>query len=491
MAVRRSGAPWWSFATRTSVRWPTTSRPRRIQPRRRSSSRSPAPSSRAARSDAGTPAGSRTRRSAPARRANATRRLSWSAGCGGRVGGNRRGGRPAPRARWAIPCAWTGPSRAPARSSTRRSTARAWRSDPAIASASSTESGTRTASHSRRTPRATASTGSRLRARSTQATRAPPAWASATVRRARVVAPLDPMPRRTTVPARGRPPAVSSASSSGKPVEMRRSTPPSGSPGSCRAAGAGAGRAPPGRGTRAGRAGAEGHGERSGARGDDLGERGGRPGLRRERGGRERPEDLHRGPRRGRSPAGPEAREGGSAVGVVIHRTSNTRTSVLCWEGPNDRIASEPGATLRPALPQGDEEDAGGDEHQPEPLDPARALVEQEHADRDGHHRPERAGDPDQPRLGDLEANREGNEGGGVQQACRDDQAGRAAIDAPTRRRREQRGGGPRGSPPGSSSATLAFAIRDRSMIGSQPAALIGPERRIVTAAKATRAKSA
>ena len=87
MAARRSGAPWWSFATRTSVRWPTTSRPRRIQPRRRSSSRSPAPSSRAARSGAGTPAGSRTRRSAPARRANATRRPSWSAGRGGRVGG--------------------------------------------------------------------------------------------------------------------------------------------------------------------------------------------------------------------------------------------------------------------------------------------------------------------------------------------------------------------------------------------------------------------
>ena len=107
MAVRRSGAPWWSFATRTSVRWPTTSRPRRIQPRRRSSSRSPAPSSRAARSDAGTPAGSRTRRSAPARRANATRRPSRSASRGGRVGGEppRRAGRrrarrgPVPRPR--------------------------------------------------------------------------------------------------------------------------------------------------------------------------------------------------------------------------------------------------------------------------------------------------------------------------------------------------------------------------------------------------------
>jgi len=67
---------------------------------------------------------------------------------------------------------------------------------------------------------------------------------------------------------------------------------------------------------------------RSGGR---LRERGGRPGLRRERGGR--PEDLHRGPRRGRSPAGPEAREGGGTVGVAVHRTANTRTSVLHWKG--------------------------------------------------------------------------------------------------------------------------------------------------------------
>ena len=262
MAARRSGAPWWSFATRTSVCWPTTSRPRRTQPRRRSSSRSPAPSSRAARSGAGTPAGSRTRRSAPARRANATRRPSWSAGRGGRTGRKpprRPEGAAFARAEDVLvagaPGLFAGRSCAPARSSTRRSTARAWRSDPAIASASSIESGTRTASHSRRTPRATASTGSRLRARSTQATRAPPAWASATVRRARVVVPLDPLPRRTTVPARGRPPDASSASRSGKPVEMRRSTLPSGPPGSCRIAGAGAGWAPPGRGTSAGRAG--------------------------------------------------------------------------------------------------------------------------------------------------------------------------------------------------------------------------------------------
>jgi hypothetical protein len=257
MVVRRSGVPWWSLATRTSVCWPTTSRPRRIQPRRRSSSRSPAPSSRAARSGAGTPAGSRTRRSAPARRANATRRPSRSASRGGRVPPRR----PAVGACATVDAVLVagavgltaGPFRAPARSRTRRSTARAWRSDPAIASASSTEAGTRTASHSRRTPRAATSTGSRLRARSTQATRAPPAWASAAVRRARVVAPLDPAPRRTTVPARGRPPAASNSSSSGKPVGMRRSTSRAGSPGSGRIVGAG--RVPPGRGTSAGQTG--------------------------------------------------------------------------------------------------------------------------------------------------------------------------------------------------------------------------------------------
>jgi hypothetical protein len=53
-----------------------------------------------------------------------------------------------------------------------------------------------------------------------------------------------------------------------------------------------------------------------------------RPGLRRERGGRQRPEDLQRGPRRGRSPAGPEAREGGGTVGMAVHRRPNNRTDV-------------------------------------------------------------------------------------------------------------------------------------------------------------------
>ena len=75
--------------------------------------------------------------------------------------------------------------------------------------------------------------------------------------------------------------------------------------------------------------------EDPGSSGGHLRERGGRPGLRRERGGRERPEDLHRGPRRGCSPAGLEARESCGAVGVAVHRTTNTRTFVLHWEGAN------------------------------------------------------------------------------------------------------------------------------------------------------------
>jgi len=79
-----------------------------------------------------------------------------------------------------------------------------------------------------------------------------------------------------------------------------------------------------------------------------LGGRVGRPGLRRERGGRKRPEDLHRGPWRGRSPAGPEAREGGGTVGVVIHRMTNTRTSVLHLEGPCGPIYGRAGVSRLP-----------------------------------------------------------------------------------------------------------------------------------------------
>ena len=221
--VRRSGAPWWSFATRTSVRCPTTSRPSRTQPLRRSSRRRPAPSSSAARSGAGVSAGSRTRRSAPARRANATSRASWSARLGRR--GPRRAG---PTGAVVVvgagrPARAGCPARAVPRSNTRMSTARAWSSVPAIASASAGSSGTRTASHSRRTPRATASTGSSARGRSTQAASAPPTCASASTRSASVVAPLEPAPASATVPARGRPPAARSASSAGKPVGIVRS----------------------------------------------------------------------------------------------------------------------------------------------------------------------------------------------------------------------------------------------------------------------------
>ena len=59
-----------------------------------------------------------------------------------------------------------GPVRSAGRSTMRRSTERPAISAPAIARASSSESGSRTTSHSSRTPRPTASTGSRLRARS-------------------------------------------------------------------------------------------------------------------------------------------------------------------------------------------------------------------------------------------------------------------------------------------------------------------------------------
>ena len=102
--------------------------------------------------------------------------FGWMAGC-------PPGGPPQPAG---------GPPRASAgRSITRTSTDRPASSEPAIAMPSSGVSGWRTTSHSSRTPRATASTGSRLRARSTQAAIAPPAWASATSRRATVVWPLE------------------------------------------------------------------------------------------------------------------------------------------------------------------------------------------------------------------------------------------------------------------------------------------------------------
>ena len=83
----------------------------------------------------------------------------------------------------------TAGSRPSGRSTTSRSTVRAARSEPAIASASSRSAGMSTTSHSGRMPRATASTGSKERARSSHATMAPPAWASAATRSASVVLP--------------------------------------------------------------------------------------------------------------------------------------------------------------------------------------------------------------------------------------------------------------------------------------------------------------
>ena len=75
---------------------------------------------------------------------------------------------------------------------TRRSTERPPSNDAAIESPSSSVSGVTTTSHSRRTPRATASTGSNVAATSIHAAIEPVAWASATVRRASVVLPLEP-----------------------------------------------------------------------------------------------------------------------------------------------------------------------------------------------------------------------------------------------------------------------------------------------------------
>ena len=66
-------------------------------------------------------------------------------------------------------------------------------------SPSSRVAGVMTTSHSSRTPRATASTGSKLRDRSSQATTEPSACASAATRRASVVRPLEPSPRIATL----------------------------------------------------------------------------------------------------------------------------------------------------------------------------------------------------------------------------------------------------------------------------------------------------
>ena len=216
--ARRPGGPARLRATTTSVRWPTTSRPSRIHDRRVSSSRTPVASPTAAL----TPVfvsnsrprwrlgGSRTTSVMPARRASAARRPSRSANLASV---------PTPPLR--TPGA--GLARRVGRSMTRRSTARPARSEPAIARPSSGSAGVSTTSHSGWIPRATASTGSRASVRSSQATMAPAACASAASRSASVVRPLEASPRSDMPIPRGRPPGPRIASSSAKPVEKIRS----------------------------------------------------------------------------------------------------------------------------------------------------------------------------------------------------------------------------------------------------------------------------
>ena len=194
--ARRPGGPYRLRATSTALRCPTTSRPRRIQPERRSSRRRPLASSTAAARLRPRLEGSRTTRSVPARRASAASLPSRSPTRFPATAGSRPSGR----------------------SMTSRSTVRAVSSAPARASASSRSTGVRTTSHSRRTPRATASTASKARARSSHATIAPPACASAAVRSATVVLPEDADPRSVTVAARGNPPGPRMASSAANPV---------------------------------------------------------------------------------------------------------------------------------------------------------------------------------------------------------------------------------------------------------------------------------
>ena len=194
------GGPYRFRATSATLRCPTTSRPRRIQPDRRSSSRSPLASSTVAARVRPSPSGSSTSSSVPARRASAASRPSRSP----------------TRA-----CATAG-SRPSGRSSTSRSTVRAASSDPASDSASARSAGVSTTSHCGRTPRATASTGSNARARSSQATMDPAACASAATRSASVVFPDVASPRSATVAERGSPPVPRMASSAANPVETTR-----------------------------------------------------------------------------------------------------------------------------------------------------------------------------------------------------------------------------------------------------------------------------
>ncbi len=201
MAVR-PGGPWRLCATSASVRWPTMSRPSRTHDRRTSSSRMPVAWSTAVASPPPSPGASRIRSRVSARRASAASRWRRSATLAG---------------------VSVLASRPPGRSSTSRSTERPASSEPAIDSPSSRLAGVMTTSHSSRRPRATASSGSKLRDRSSQATTDPAAWASAAVRNASVVRPLEPSPRMATLAEVGRPPGPRIASSAAKPVWMTRS----------------------------------------------------------------------------------------------------------------------------------------------------------------------------------------------------------------------------------------------------------------------------
>ena len=197
----RPGGPYRLCATSASVRWPTMSRPSRTHDRRASSSRMPVAWSTAVVSPPRNPGASRMSSRVSARRASAASRWRRSATF---AGVSVRASRP------------------PGRSSTSRSTDRPASRLPAIDRPSSRLAGVMTTSHSSRRPRATASTGSKLRDRSSQATTDPPAWASAAVRSATVVRPLDPSPRSATLADVGRPPGPRIASSAANPVWMTR-----------------------------------------------------------------------------------------------------------------------------------------------------------------------------------------------------------------------------------------------------------------------------
>ena len=132
-----------------------------------------------------------------ARRARATSRWRRSSNAARRTLGSSRGGK----------------------STISRSTVRAERRAPARDRPSANVPGVRTTSHSSLIPRATASTGSNDRGRSSHATMEPAAWTSAASRRARVVRPLEASPRTVTLADRGRPPGPRMASSAGNPVE--------------------------------------------------------------------------------------------------------------------------------------------------------------------------------------------------------------------------------------------------------------------------------